>query len=66
MGRPKPFSGHTVYVKYHPERSRPSGASGIKERIERLHETVMELPRKLFQDSFSVLTLSQMKYRQAG
>jgi two-component system, NtrC family, sensor kinase len=55
--------GTPVYVKFHPEMLpsvRP--VSGIKERVERLHENVMELPRKLFRDSWSVLTLSQMKY----
>jgi two-component system NtrC family sensor kinase len=48
--------GTSVYVKSHP-------ASGIKERVERLHEKVMELPKKLYRDSWSVLTLSQMKYQ---
>jgi two-component system NtrC family sensor kinase len=55
--------GTPVYVKFHPEMLpsvRP--VSGIKERVERLHENVMELPRKLFRDSWSVLTLSQVKY----
>jgi two-component system, NtrC family, sensor kinase len=55
--------GTPVYVKFHPEMLpsvRP--ASNIKERVERLHESVMQLPRKLFRDSWSVLTLSQMKY----
>ena len=56
--------GTPVYVKYHPEML-PSfkPASGIKERVDRLHETVMQLPRKLYRDSWSVLTLSQMKYQ---
>jgi two-component system, NtrC family, sensor kinase len=47
--------GTSVYIKFHP-------AAGIKERVDRLHETVMQLPRRLFRGSWSVLTLSQMKY----
>ncbi len=56
--------GTSVYVKFHPEMlPAVKPASGIKERVERLHETVMQLPRKLYRDSWSVLTLSQMKYQ---
>ncbi len=55
--------GTAVYVKYHPDLLPPTKpASGIKERVERLHETVMQLPRKLYEDSYSVLTMSQVKY----
>jgi signal transduction histidine kinase len=56
--------GTPVYVKFHPEML-PSvkPATGVKERIDRLHETVMQFPRKLFRDSYLVLTMSQMKYQ---
>ena len=56
--------GTSFYVKSHPEMlPAVKPASGIKERVDRLHETVMQFPRKLFRDSWSVLTLSQMKYQ---
>lgn len=54
--------GTSVYVKYLQTLPSVRPASGIKERVDRLHETVMQLPRKLFRDSWAVLTLSQMKY----
>ena len=54
--------GTSVYIKYLQMLPTVQPASGIKERVDRLHETVMQLPRKLFQDSWSVLTESQMKY----
>jgi two-component system, NtrC family, sensor kinase len=54
--------GTSVYIKYLQTLPTVPPASGIKERVDRLHETVMLLPKKLFQDSWSVLTLSQMKY----
>jgi signal transduction histidine kinase len=56
--------GTAVYVKFHPEMlPAVKPATGIKERIERLHETVMQLPRKLFRDFWSVLSMSQAKYQ---
>jgi two-component system, NtrC family, sensor kinase len=54
--------GTSVYVKFLQTLPTVRPASGIKERVDRLHETVMQLPRKLFRDSWSVLTQSQMKY----
>jgi two-component system NtrC family sensor kinase len=55
--------GTAVYVKFHPEMlPTVKPATGIKERIERLHEIVMQLPRKIHRDFWSVLTMSQMKY----
>jgi signal transduction histidine kinase len=61
---PTLLPGTSVYVKFHPEmlpQVRP--ASDIKSRIERLHDTVMQLPKKLFVDFWQVLSVSQRKYQ---
>jgi two-component system, NtrC family, sensor kinase len=51
-------------VKDHPELLPPvKPVTGIKSRIERLHDTVMQLPQKLFSDFWQVLRLSQLKYQ---
>ncbi len=56
--------GTSFYVKDHPELLPPvKPATGIKSRIERLHDTVMQLPQKLFSDFWQVLRLSQLKYQ---
>jgi two-component system NtrC family sensor kinase len=55
--------GTPVYVKHHPEMlPNVKPAAAFKDRVDRLHENVMQLPRKLYRDSYSVLTLSQVKY----
>ena len=38
-------------------------ARGMKERIERLHDLVMQLPDKIHKDFWKVLSMSQMKYQ---
>lgn len=56
--------GTSFYVRDHPELLPPvKPATGIKSRIERLHDTVMQLPKKLFSDFWQVLRLSQLKYQ---
>ena len=56
--------GTSFYVKDHPELLPPvKPATGIKSRIERLHDTVMQLPKKLFSDFWQVLQMSQSKYQ---
>ena len=60
--------GTSFYVKDHPELLPPvKPATGIKERIERLHETVMQLPKKLFSDFWQVLhDVADRNTRQAA
>jgi signal transduction histidine kinase len=56
--------GTAYYVANHPEllpQVRP--AIGLKSRIERLHDTVMQLPNKLFGDFWAVLKMSQGAYQ---
>jgi signal transduction histidine kinase len=56
--------GTAYWITQHPEQLpqvRP--ATGLKARIERLHDTVMQLPRKLFADFWSVLKISQAQYQ---
>jgi signal transduction histidine kinase len=56
--------GTAYYVNGHPEllpQIKP--ASGLKARIERLHDTVMELPWRLFKDNWAVLQISQDQYQ---
>jgi two-component system, NtrC family, sensor kinase len=56
--------GTAVYLKFHPELlPAVKPATGIQERIERLHETVMRLPRLIHKDFWDVLSMSQMKYQ---
>jgi signal transduction histidine kinase len=65
-GAPAAFllPGTSFYVKDHPEFLPPvKPATGIKSRIERLHDTVMQLPKKLFSDFWQVLRMSQLKYQ---
>jgi two-component system NtrC family sensor kinase len=65
-GAPATFllPGTSFYVKDHPELLPPvKPAFGIKSRIERLHDTVMQLPKKLFSDFWQVLRMSQLKYQ---
>jgi signal transduction histidine kinase len=56
--------GTAYYVANHPEllpQVRP--ATGLRSRIERLHDTVMQLPNKLFGDFWQVLKMSQGAYQ---
>ena len=56
--------GTSVFVKFHPEMLPPvKPARGMKERIERLHDLVMQLPDKIHKDFWKVLSMSQMKYQ---
>jgi len=56
--------GTPVYVKFHPEMlPQVKPATDLKSRIDRLHDTVMQLPKKLFVDFWQVLRVSQMKYQ---
>jgi signal transduction histidine kinase len=56
--------GTSYYVNEHPEQlPQFKPATGLKPRIERLHETVMQLPRRLFADFWSVLKISQAQYQ---
>ncbi len=64
-GRVEPLlPGTSFYITRYPEllpKAKP--ASGLKSRIERLHDTVMQLPRKLFADFWLVLRQSQAQYQ---
>jgi signal transduction histidine kinase len=58
------FPGTVYYIKEHPELGpQVKPATGLKARIERLHEKVMELPEILHQDFWSVLKMSQAQYQ---
>ncbi len=55
--------GTSYYVANHPELlPQVKPATGLKSRIERLHDTVMQLPNKLFGDFWAVLKMSQGAY----
>ena len=54
------FPGTTIYVPDLLSKFKP--ASDVKSRIERLYDTVSQLPRKLYQDFWNVLQLSQGQY----
>lgn len=56
--------GTSYYVANHPELlPQVKPATGLKSRIERLHDTVMQLPNKLFGDFWAVLKMSQGAYQ---
>jgi two-component system, NtrC family, sensor kinase len=56
--------GTEYYVEHHPELlPRVKPATGLQSRIERLNETVMELPRRLYEDFRAVLKMSQSQYQ---
>jgi signal transduction histidine kinase len=56
--------GTEYYVEHHPELLPPvKPATGLPARIERLNDTVMELPKKLYDDFWSVLKVSQRQYQ---
>jgi signal transduction histidine kinase len=55
------FPGTSIYVPDLLPRFKP--ASDLKSRIERLYDTVSELPRKLHLDFWSVLQMSQRQYQ---
>jgi len=58
--------GTSYFVANHPELlPQVKPATGFKARIERLHDTVMQLPTKLFGDSWAVLKMSQRAYHAA-
>jgi two-component system, NtrC family, sensor kinase len=55
--------GTEYYVEHHPELlPRVKPATGLPSRIERLNETVMQLPRRLYEDFWAVLKMSQNQY----
>jgi two-component system, NtrC family, sensor kinase len=55
--------GTEYYVEHHPEMlPRVKPATGLQSRIERLNETVMELPKRLYEDFRAVLNISQNQY----
>ena len=56
--------GTEYYVEHHPELL-PSvkPATGLQSRIERLNETVMQLPKRLYEDFWAVLQMSQKQYQ---
>jgi two-component system NtrC family sensor kinase len=55
------FPGTRIYGPELLQRFKP--ASGIKARIERLYDTVSQLPKKLHQDFWDVLQMSQGHYQ---
>jgi two-component system NtrC family sensor kinase len=64
-GPPKrQLPGTEYYVEHHPELLPPTKpATGLVARIERLDDTVMQLPKRLHEDFWSVLKMSQTKYQ---
>jgi two-component system, NtrC family, sensor kinase len=55
--------GTEYYVEHHPELlPQVKPATGLSARIERLNETVMELPKRLYEDFWAVLKMSQNQY----
>ncbi len=56
--------GTEYYVEHHPELL-PSvkPATGLQSRIERLNEIVMQLPKRLYEDFWAVLQMSQKQYQ---
>jgi signal transduction histidine kinase len=56
--------GTEYYVERHPELlPQVKPATGLQSRIERLNETVMQLPKRLYEDFWAVLQLSQKQYQ---
>ena len=56
--------GTEYYVEHHPELLPPvKPATGLQSRIERLNETVMQLPKRLYEDFWAVLQMSQKQYQ---
>ncbi len=56
--------GTEYYVEHHPELlPRVKPATGLPSRIERLNETVLELPRRLYEDFRAVLKMSENQYQ---
>jgi two-component system, NtrC family, sensor kinase len=56
--------GTEYYVEHHPELLPPvKPATGLPSRIERLNETVLELPRRLYEDFRAVLKMSENQYQ---
>ena len=56
--------GTEYYVEHHPELLPPvKPATGLPSRIERLNETVMQLPKRLYEDFWAVLQMSQKQYQ---
>jgi len=64
-GAPKRLlPGTEYYVEHHPELLPPfKPATGFVSRIERLDDTVMLLPKRLYEDFWSVLKMSQSQYQ---
>ena len=61
QGRVEPlFPGTTIYVPDLLPKFKP--ATDVKSRIERLYDTVSQLPKKLYQDFWNVLQMSQGQY----
>ena len=54
------FPGTTIYVPDLLSKFKP--ATEVKSRIERLNDTVSQLPKKLYQDFWNVLQMSQGQY----
>ncbi len=55
--------GTEYYVERHPELLPPvKPATGLQSRIERLNDTVMQLPKRLYEDFWAVLKMSQNQY----
>ncbi len=65
QGPPKRLlPGTEYYVEHHPELLPPTKpATGLPSRIERLNDTVMQLPKRLYEDFWSVLQMSQKQYQ---
>jgi signal transduction histidine kinase len=56
--------GTEYYVEHHPELlPLVKPATGLPARIERLNDTVMKLPKRLYDDFWSVLKISQKQYQ---
>jgi two-component system, NtrC family, sensor kinase len=56
--------GTKYYVEQHPELlPQVKPATGLPSRIERLNETVMQLPKRLYEDFWAVLQMSQKQYQ---
>jgi signal transduction histidine kinase len=56
--------GTEYYVEHHPELlPQVKPATGLQSRIERLNETVMQLPKRLYEDFWAVLQMSQKQYQ---
>jgi two-component system, NtrC family, sensor kinase len=56
--------GTEYYVEHRPELLPPvKPATGLQSRIERLNDTVMQLPKRLYVDFYSVLQMSQKQYQ---